>query len=998
MTKHKSLIGVTLSIVLVSLVWLTPTMKVSAITSTNSSKAPTDCTNANLQNLINRYQIKYDWNNSGTTITFKASHGEFRFTFIDTKFFTNSFSKDSNGFYLIDGKKAVVSKNNTVKLTIKNSARGDSATVNLALSKADGACDSYPTYVTKKAAGQTTRTFDTGKFEIVIPFSSSDQTIIKESNKTNYNGVCRALREGKNYQGKISANILKEYDNSTNAKSYYKIIAPSCFDSSKTAAYVYSEKRMIKIIESALSTWKTYDALNNKNSIGGGPADVTGDQWLIDFSKVKENAIEAKHMYYADGKGNFYKALDQNGKYGSVVKAKNQAFSMKCKVTANSSTDYSNLLEYKTDAKGNSVYNLDANLQSYYAYDQSTQSVTYNWYTHWKNKKNSSAKSVTVDKFCTKKCEEAVEVKYGPPVASKAGLCFEYEVQVTSRVKCTTSINGQPPEPEKPLCIPIPYCNDIPGHTHQAGASDEYKACVQSCDGGKYTEKCSNKCYSEVYEGNSDSSKTSVDSFEDTAEKVYSKTYSYNGYHYFAGSKIRWSGKGYANYYYYFERGRTSRDHGKYVPESGFKKRLYSTGTCKDPCFFSSCSKQSYVNKSDFMDDYMDNLAAYKTAINACKASASCTTKTATLKISADYKNSKGVIKTVDYPYTTSTNNLVSDGNKNRCSANSSEGEDNVILSYAGCYKKCGNGLQYQTKWSFPGTWLNKKTGSLAFKKPTTEGWKETKDKFCLPLDAKDVNVKWWNYYYGYYDSNHTTSYDKQAVKDKCVTLNHTSISEEDIEKWDVNGVKRWNINASTRMFGYYGWSFDIACFYALNSSQIKTVGNNSTNAEKCNTNIQGSSTAKTAYRIRSVDLKNLFPDASSSDGKRAPGFNWSDSANVLAENGKNKEYESKPSLYAEKIQSSDYQMSLYSDQNLDYEFNLTKDMLKKLKSGSRNYSDFKGNMITQHGMYSYKSDAIRTGVFSAGNNKVLKEGAIGCNNVGNYASTDCTKAVGGGE
>ena len=35
---------------------------------------------------------------------------------------------------------------------------------------------------------------------------------------------------------------------------------------------------------------------------------------------------------------------------------------------------------------------------------------------------------------CEVKCEEAVTVQYGAPVASKAGLCFEYKVKVTSRV------------------------------------------------------------------------------------------------------------------------------------------------------------------------------------------------------------------------------------------------------------------------------------------------------------------------------------------------------------------------------------------------------------------------------------------------------------------------------------------------------------------------------------------------------------------------------------
>lgn len=996
MMKHRRLNGVILSVILMSLFWMIPATTVKAIASSSSTNPPTDCTNANLEWLKNYFHIKYDWDKNGTSVTFKASHGELRFTRIDTNFFTNSFSKDADGFYVIDGKKGVVSATSSVKLNIKDSARGNSATVNLALSKASGACDSLPDFTRKKAAGQSTATFDTGNFEIVIPYSSRDQSKFKEDNSRNYNGVCRALREGTNYHGKIDSNILKKYDSSTNARSYYSIIAPSCFDSSKTAVYVFSEAQMIKVIEKALSTWETYNTLKS-NNIGTGPKDVNGDPWLIDFAKVKKAAKEAGNFYYADGTGNFYKAIDEEGNYGALVRAKGKSFSMKCKVTANSSTDFSNLLEFIEDAKGNPIYNIDANTQSYYAYDLSKQSVTYKWYSKWNSLENPKAKEVKVDNFCSKKCEETVEVKYGPPIASKAGLCFEYQVQVTSRVKCTTSMNGTPPGANPPFCVPVPYCNDIPGHTHQAGATDEYKACIKSCDGGKYTEKCSEKCYNKVYENASN--KTSSNDYNDDAKKLYSTAYSFDGYHYFSGKKIHWSSDTYANYYKYFEAGRTYRDHlshgGHYVPEAGYKKRLYDTGTCKDPCFFSGCNRHDYVNKSDFINDYLDNLEKYRVAINECKASASCTEKTATFKISADYKNSKGTIRTIDYPYTVSADELISDGKAEKCTPNQSvvDRQDSVILNYKnylGCYKKCGNSLQYHTRWSFPGTWINKKTGQISFKVPdSTTGWKERDNKFCIPLDAQDVNVKWWKYYYGHFDATHTTSMDESSTLAYCVKLtNSSSISEDDIEKWDVDGVSRWNINASTGMFGYYGWSFDISCFYALNSKGMDVKNESSSSYERCNT--PTSTDDATAYLIRPIDYPNAFPDANGTDGKRAPGFNWSKYANITSDNGKNKEYQSLPSVYAEKIQSPEYYTSLYSDQNLDYEFNLTKNVLGQLKSKVKNYSDYKGEMVTRHGMISYQSDVIRSGIFSEGS-KVLKEGAIGCNNVENYSSEKCS-------
>ena len=100
---------------------------------------------------------------------------------------------------------------------------------------------------------------------------------------------------------------------------------------------------------------------------------------------------------------------------------------------------------------------------------------------------------------CKIKCEEAVKVEYGPPVASKAGLCFEYKVRVTSRVNC--GVVAEPPKPESgKLCTPLPACSRSGGAVHrQGGPSENFDNCVKSCDGGVYSDRCTNKCYKKVY-------------------------------------------------------------------------------------------------------------------------------------------------------------------------------------------------------------------------------------------------------------------------------------------------------------------------------------------------------------------------------------------------------------------------------------------------------------------------------------------------------------------
>ena len=102
---------------------------------------------------------------------------------------------------------------------------------------------------------------------------------------------------------------------------------------------------------------------------------------------------------------------------------------------------------------------------------------------------------------CKRKCEEVVKVDYGPPVAVKAGMCFEYRVKVSSIVQCGIE-NEQTPEPVAPeVCLPTPTCwsNALKQVMKVAGPTEDFQACVEDCDGGKYTDKCSNKCYEKVY-------------------------------------------------------------------------------------------------------------------------------------------------------------------------------------------------------------------------------------------------------------------------------------------------------------------------------------------------------------------------------------------------------------------------------------------------------------------------------------------------------------------
>ena len=112
---------------------------------------------------------------------------------------------------------------------------------------------------------------------------------------------------------------------------------------------------------------------------------------------------------------------------------------------------------------------------------------------------------------CRVRCYEHLTVKYSPPVATKAGLCFTYKVTVKSKTNCGIWYNTDLFTTEKmkgiskDMCAPVPVCSNDETHT-QAGPSEEFDKCVNECDGGKYSQTCINKCYNKVYKKNTKSS------------------------------------------------------------------------------------------------------------------------------------------------------------------------------------------------------------------------------------------------------------------------------------------------------------------------------------------------------------------------------------------------------------------------------------------------------------------------------------------------------------
>ena len=652
------------------------------------------------------------------------------------------------------------------------------------------------------------------------------------------------------------------------------------------------------------------------------------------------------------------------------------------------------------DLKGEKYY-----VNKNYIYGKSNETITLGNYSYY----YSPGKVVQGNAIsCDVTCEEAVEVEYGPPVASKAGMCFEYKVRVTSRTSCNMTKAPEKPKLDCDYCTPTPECTSKSGKVwKQGGPSEDFDLCVKSCDNGKYTKSCSEECYKKIY-----------GSKEIAADKLDIKTSSsYKGslsdclalnpggcYTKDSNGNIEWTAgsspiRGGEGRWYSEHEGGTYHN-GHYILDSrGFWRRLYENGNlCQDSCSWGGCSGDVYLNPGMAAKDYERNIELYNEAVTSCKAKATCSTTTAEFTISADYTPEGGKEININFPYETKKDTIT---HSSSTVIDTTSSKDTTLLpdepkegeGLLGCYKKNDNATNlYRSTWSFPGTWINGKTGEISFvPKTTSTSWREYKDKFCIPADAERVNSSWWNWYYNKLmniNNIKVSVTSDPVISNKCggntanTVVNPGPVTDKDIV---------WNIHARTNKFGYFDWLIQMDCFYALNPKPTTPTTTSPTTKTE-----QACDPTPENYRVRTIDLEDVFPATDGSkitettSAGRTPGFNWSS----YAENTKNENYISKPQKYMEKIQSIGY--GVYKDDNLDYEFTLSPNTIRDMRKSSSNanytgtnYTNFddSGFFIDENGVSRYKSSKIR-GIEA--NSKIPNDKAIQCNNMINYKSSNC--------
>ena len=852
---------------------------------------------------------------------------------------------------------------------------------------------------------------------------------------SNYDGLCYTYRETAKAQ---------------NGVSFFETALPYCYQ--ETVVVNYTETELQKKIDSIVSLWSAYQSQNNS-----GTADFNA---LFNEIKTKAHIKSATNV---------------------VLDPLNTTITLKCAYDR-VRTGVDAPKTYTTDY-GDTISSLEYYLNKDYYYSTATTidgevKYVYNF---------APGNTVTdTQQACKRTCEEAVKVEYGPPVASKAGLCFEYKVKVSSYVKCTAEVIAQPPKQFSNYCNPAPICYSVGGtlrSLEQAGPKEQFDQCINSCDGGKYSEKCSIKCYNEVY---GKSNKKLAINYEDallakTAMATESSLYSqaqclkdntnYFGCYVYNGDEIQWlsnlnyavekvNGKEevvfkqvtwnqrYALGRWYLDRVYKQKDgtyldqwnkNANYVRSNGgyditaiYDWCTASTGNdlsclryvadqqgiyrsnknnslCTDNCHWrykgdaedkankttglckrtpNSVDGNDYLNPGTIEQDAKANQAAYEDAVRSCIGTASCSEKTAEFTISLTYDTTTNEVKkqnTITFPYDTKKDALAA--NK----ANEIKDRSRTsILAYDGCYDKNKN-IQnhYMTEWSFPGTYIHNKTGEISFQRPAvTDGWYYDDKKFCMPLDADSVNAKWWEWYkLGNMNGCYDTKDVEKELAGKAGTSNGYNITAKTYNTDDTGKPD------AKKGFGYFGWGFDIKCFYALRNEMCNV------NKDGCCAPATKESNGVSNYTFRSVATNNLFPNAKAENvidpDKRDIGFNWTSKALSM----KNDDYVVDPVKLIEHIENG--AAGLYSNDstNLDYQFYLTPATLAKIKSYNNNndYASWNGTVDLVNGIKVYQSNLFRnvgshTKVLSDIPSSIIELGLPGVNNECYGAGTGATQ------
>lgn len=469
-------------------------------------------------------------------------------------------------------------------------------------------------------------------------------------------------------------------------------------------------------------------------------------------------------------------------------------------------------------------------------------------------------------------CTENMTIEYDKPKTTFAGGGFKYTVKLNSRESCTVKQIRKPAKPT--ICRPQYYFDDTGGPF--GGPSDDFVSCVAKCDGGLYSDKCSNKCYSEVYEnGKSIENINFVDKnissgklksilytpgtgndtscyTQDSIPKGRQNSPNANNFHWSVCPSARTIAAG--------EKDVITVDpfnDGKIVQKNIPKNEDGDVYGCvygwqSNPCkgemkCTNDCSADSVETKAQQDAVHQKELKELEIAKNdlvlkyknsgiscswnestetySCTIPDHNTTETATAKstIVRKVQNYENSLKKDENGFITLSKNL------------SFDKEKSAFINFPMSYLTPDKSVFYETA---PGNTTYRLGGYIFYTDVNTK-------------ESTSNDIRYYPYNAALYDITSGI-------------MNSTDLGYK-INTYNSDKTINWNIVTNIKNFGSNGqWDIDVNCFYGVLTSNCKPT------TEKCDdTTTTQYGFAGLPYLYRTIDLTNVFPE------DRTPGYNW---------------------------------------------------------------------------------------------------------------------------
>lgn len=575
-------------------------------------------------------------------------------------------------------------------------------------------------------------------------------------------------------------------------------------------------------------------------------------------------------------------------------------------------------------------------------------------------------------------CTEDMTIDYDDPKAVYAGGGFSY----TTIIKLTRTchpVQIRTPR-KKALCE---YAADCMGKGHTggpgAGPTEDFDSCISTCDGGKYTQKCINSCYDEIYKNTdvktvsyTDKNNLGLLSYENrnsgiipVSRRKSNETYNCS----FKGTTSHTPRPVSSCYVIGGNSTCEPRNPGDSCPtcytEHGVAVWYCNSCNGSGGGSYSTDGVQCYevyASTTDCSDnpekDYYEEVIAARNEYNALIARIQEYTK-------EDYKDEE--IKTgvydsfIDKQINFGTNQQpITNVEITKSTSGNQERMISTVTQDTAGYVVTTDMLKYTWKeYTTTRTQTIHLTQSYVSKdsnQTTGTGTKYQKEK--LDCNGKDKDKQLCQKYYDggykfYTDLGTPTINDWNAWPS--YNPNNTDYS---IKKFTEKGEKYENIDVDLINFGSWGqWSIDIDCIYGLYQNFCPNCGPyDPTNPPSDDPNCDPSKdicSGGIQYIYREIHLDDAFPN------DRNPRWNWTGTINNRTTDGRKlftnaarpwnysyRGYNIDPDALTAHIEKNGYKIyDVKTDSSeVDYEFTLTKSNLKNIRQYNKQVEDFNGD------------------------------------------------------